>query len=156
MADEIAILSKDDGTVIHPKTEWDAIENKPTGLITTNAIGPFRIDGISYSNGGYDWDHENNKYNVTYRIIDLGVINLVEWRAVFACTNKLAQGTTTTLITFPSVASITDGDNQTWYASNVDGAVIALSGNQVKICADKDIAPNQMISFTHLFVQNKK
>lgn len=135
MADgQKAYLQDKDGNNILTATDWSIIQNKPDNLAQTDqlpTLGPWQRDGITYKNGGYDWDHVNNGYNCAYRIADMGSFKIVELRLAFATSQNVPGGTNELeVIDLPKVIQ-PDGNEEIWSATGVRGVFIHFKVNSL-------------------------
>lgn len=149
---ENVYLQDKNGQDIYPVTDWNNVQNKPSDLVSSNMLpklGPWQRDGIEYLNGAYDWDHVNNGYNCAYRLADFGSFKMVELRLIFALNRDVTDETDA--IKLPAVVT-SDGDNETWYATEIRGIFIHMANNKISVYCqhmqngDK-YAANAMLSF---------
>lgn len=158
MANGIKAYMKDkDGNNILAASDWSIVENKPTNLATTGqlpTLGPVLRDGITYENGGYDWDHVNNGYNCCYRIADMGSFKLIELRMMFGCSHDIGGGDqtySTWLINLPKIIQ-PDENIESWYPTANDDVYIHLQNSKIGVYTtnNKKYSANNLLSF-HTF-----
>lgn len=146
-------LQDSNGNNLLAASDWSIVQNKPTNLATTDelgALGAWKTDGITYANGGYDWDHANNGNNCAYRIADFGSFKLVELRLEFG--NSNAVGTNETeLIGLPAVIK-PDGNVEYWQSTD-SNVIVHFTGQKLYIKAQSGtIGANTLMSFHDMYL----
>lgn len=114
-------------------SDWSMVQNRPTNLATTDQLpkaNGWQRDGITYMNGGYDFDHVNNGWNCAYRIADLGSFKMVEIRLAFAVNHDIVQEEK--VISLPQVTR-SDGNQEIWTATSTRGVMIHFNGSQIGV-----------------------
>lgn len=152
-----AYLQDKDGKNLLVASDWSMVQNKPTNLATTNqlpTLGNWTTEGIGYVNGAYDWDHAHNGYNCAYRVADLGSFKIVELRMVFGVNQNITDSTK--VITLPN-AIRADGDEETFFATNIRGVFIRMTNGGIYVwcqhMADGDqYTANGMLSFHNMYL----
>ena len=140
-----AYLQDKNGTNLLVGTDWSMVQNRPANLATTNQLpklGLQQRDGITYSNGAYDWDHVNNGYNCTYRIADMGSGKIVELRIMFGVSHD---------IELPKVVE-PDQNIQSWYPTGIDHVFIEQRGTVIGLDVWANNYPKDtMISYHNMY-----
>lgn len=144
-----AYIEDKDGNKILPATDWSIIQNKPTDLATAGqlpTLGPWQRDGITYKNGGYDWDHVNNGYNCAYRVADMGGFKLVELRLAFASSQDIIKDTE--VIELPKSIQA-DGNEEVWSATGLLDVVVHFANSHVNLLGigSGKYPANSMVTF---------
>ena len=144
-------LQDSNGNNLLAASDWSIVQNKPSNLATTDELGAleaWKTDGITYKNGGYDWDHVNNGSNCAYRIADFGSFKIVEIRLEFACSNAIGTDEVE-VIDLPAIVK-PDSDIEYWES---DGNItFHFNGQQLFIKAlSGTVAANQLFSFHNMY-----
>lgn len=114
-------------------TDWSLIQNKPKNIATADQLpklGPWKREGITYKNGGYDWDHVNNDMNCAYRVADLGSFKIVELRLAFGVNKDIVQDTE--VIDLPKAIQ-PDGNEEVWQATGCRGVFVHFKNQSVGV-----------------------
>lgn len=135
-----AYLRDKDNNNLLVASDWSIIQNKPENIATTDQLpklGPWQCDGITYKNGGYDWDHVNNGLNCAYRVGDMGSFKLVELRLAFASSNDVPGGASELEVIDLPQAIQADGDEEVWEATGARGIFVHFKNNSISIYCQK-------------------
>ena len=135
-----AYLQDKDGKNLLVGTDWSIIQNKPNNLATTDQLGKlssWKNDGITYKNGGYDWDHVNNGLNCAYRVADMGSFKIVELRLAFAVSQDIPGGTGDVEVIDLPHAIQADGDEEVWEATGVRGIFVHFKNESISVYCQK-------------------
>lgn len=152
-----AYLQDKDGNNLLVGTDWSMVANKPTDIAKTSQLpmlGDVRRDGITFMNGGYDWDHVNNGYNCCYRIADMGSFKIIELRMMFGCNHDITDSTE--LIRLPEIVK-PDENIQSWWPTNWANIYIFLGQNKVSVYkggndnTNSKLPANSMLSFHMMY-----
>ena len=137
MADgQKAYLQDKNGNNILPATDWSIVQNKPANLATSDQLpklSTWKSDGITYENGGYDFDHVNNGMNCAYRVADMGSFKIVELRLAFACSKDVPAGSGDLKVIDLPKAIQADGDEEVWAATGIANVFIHFRNENVSI-----------------------
>lgn len=148
-ANTIYLRDKDKNIVL-PATDWSAINNKPTNLVTADQLpvmGDWITTGFTFKNGAYSWDSQDgNNHNCAYRIIDFGSFKHVQLRLVFGVTAAVDNSKMLEVINLP-IRIQPDGDINQW--QQTEHGVTRFSNTWLGVQAYKGetIPARSMISF---------
>lgn len=149
-----AYLQDKNGQNLLVATDWSMIQNKPNNLATTDQLPTlthgWTRDGITYSNGGYDYDHVNNGWNCAYRVADLGAFKIVELRIMFAVDHDVTSQIK--VVSLPKICQ-PDTNEQSWYPTQVPNVYVFQNQTDINVYAQNGgkLPANQLVSFHNMY-----